>query len=97
MNDLNPRGFPTPPFDTPQQKPPGLSSKMKPQPDYGEGSYVGSGRLKGKKTLITGADSGIGRAAVQMPRVLRKAPQQTLPRANAVWLPQHERFPRDRR
>jgi hypothetical protein len=62
MNDLNPRGFPTPPFDTPQQKPPGLSSKMKPQPDYGEDSYLGSGRLKGKKTLITGADSGIGRA-----------------------------------
>jgi NAD(P)-dependent dehydrogenase (short-subunit alcohol dehydrogenase family) len=62
MNDMNPRGFPTPPFDTPQQKPPGLSSKMKPQPDYGEDSYVGAGRLKGKKAIITGGDSGIGRA-----------------------------------
>ncbi len=62
MNDLNPRGFPTPPFDTPQQKPPGHSGRMKPVPDYGEQSYVGSGRLAGKKTLITGADSGIGRA-----------------------------------
>ena len=62
MNDMNPRGFPTPPFDTPQQRPPGLSTKMNPQPDYGEESYTGSGRLEGKKALITGADSGIGRA-----------------------------------
>jgi hypothetical protein len=62
MNDMNPRGFPTPPFDTPQQTPPGLSTRMNPQPDYGEQSYEGSGRLKGKKALITGADSGIGRA-----------------------------------
>jgi len=59
---MNPRGFPTPPFDTPQQTPPGLSAKMNPQPDYGEQTYTGSGRLEGKKTLITGADSGIGRA-----------------------------------
>lgn len=62
MNDMNPRGFPTPPFDTPQQTPPGLSSKMHPEPEYGEDSYHGSGRLDGKKTVITGADSGIGRA-----------------------------------
>ena len=62
MNEMNPRGFPTPPFDTPQQEPPGLSSKMRPQPDYGEDTYTGSGRLEGKKTIITGADSGIGRA-----------------------------------
>jgi NAD(P)-dependent dehydrogenase (short-subunit alcohol dehydrogenase family) len=62
VNDMNPRGFPTPPFDTPQQTPPGLSAKMNPQPDYGEQTYTGSGRLEGKKTLITGADSGIGRA-----------------------------------
>jgi len=62
MNEMNPRGFPTPPFDTPQQEPPGLSSKMRPKPDYGEDSYAGSGRLEGKKTIITGADSGIGRA-----------------------------------
>jgi len=62
MNDTNPRAFPTPPFDTQQQKPPGFTSKMEPVPDHGEESYVGSGRLEGKKTLITGADSGIGRA-----------------------------------
>src|SRR5213080_1750234 len=35
---------------------------MDPQPDHGEQSYVGTGRLKGKKAVITGADSGIGRA-----------------------------------
>jgi len=62
MNAMNPRGFPTPPFDTPQQTPPGASTKMHPEPDHGEDSYRGSGKLQGKKTLITGADSGIGRA-----------------------------------
>lgn len=41
---------------------PGLTSETVPAPDHGEESYVGSGRLKGKKTLITGGDSGIGRA-----------------------------------
>ena len=47
-----------------QQQPyPGLEIKMTPKPDCGEESYVGHGRLKGRKALITGADSGIGRAA----------------------------------
>jgi NAD(P)-dependent dehydrogenase (short-subunit alcohol dehydrogenase family) len=54
--------FPRPPFPEQQQPTPGFSSLMDPQPDYGEKSYVGSQRLNGKKTLITGADSGIGRA-----------------------------------
>lgn len=45
-----------------QQSPPGLTSKMDPAPDHGESSYVGSGKLTGKKALITGGDSGIGRA-----------------------------------
>ncbi|MBP0458891.1 SDR family oxidoreductase [Streptomyces montanisoli] len=45
-----------------QQTPPGATSEMKPEPDHGEESYRGSGRLAGKKTLITGGDSGIGRA-----------------------------------
>jgi hypothetical protein len=62
MNDMNPRNFPTPPFDTPQQEPPGLDREMNPRPDYGEQSYKGAGRLEGKKALITGGDSGIGRA-----------------------------------
>src|SRR5918993_5200744 len=45
-----------------QQNPPGVTSEMTPQPDHGEQSYRGTGRLAGKKTVITGADSGIGRA-----------------------------------
>lgn len=51
-----------PPFDTPVQQPPGLESRMSPAPDFGEVSYVGSGKLEGKAALITGGDSGIGRA-----------------------------------
>jgi NAD(P)-dependent dehydrogenase (short-subunit alcohol dehydrogenase family) len=45
-----------------QQSPPGTTSEMDPVPDHGEQSYVGHGRLAGKKTIVTGADSGIGRA-----------------------------------
>ena len=45
-----------------QQEPPGYESQMRPAADHGERSYVGHGRLKGKKAVITGADSGIGRA-----------------------------------
>jgi NAD(P)-dependent dehydrogenase (short-subunit alcohol dehydrogenase family) len=54
--------FPRPPFPQQQQPMPGRSSDMNPQPDYGESSYKGSGRLAGKKAVITGGDSGIGRA-----------------------------------
>src|SRR5687767_14827802 len=46
----------------PQQKPPGTLDAMWSKPDHGEDSYRGSGRLAGKKTIITGGDSGIGRA-----------------------------------
>ena len=55
--------YPQPPFERQSQEWPGLASKMNPRPDHGEQSYVGSGRLLGRKALITGADSGIGRAA----------------------------------
>ena len=55
--------YPKPPFPKQQQPWPGLCSKMTPRPDHGETSYKGSGRLKGRKALITGGDSGIGRAA----------------------------------
>ena len=55
--------YPQPPFKRQSQEWPGLASEMIPPPDHGEKSYVGSGRLKGRKALITGADSGIGRAA----------------------------------
>jgi NAD(P)-dependent dehydrogenase (short-subunit alcohol dehydrogenase family) len=50
------------PFPAQEQAPPGRESEMHPRPDYGEKSYRGSGRLQGKKALITGGDSGIGRA-----------------------------------
>jgi NAD(P)-dependent dehydrogenase (short-subunit alcohol dehydrogenase family) len=53
---------PQPPFPQQKQEPPGLESQMQPRPDYGEESYQGSGRLQGCGTIITGADSGIGRA-----------------------------------
>ena len=53
-----------PPFPPQQQDPPGLAGKMDPRPDHGETSYRGSGKLLGRKALVTGGDSGIGRAAV---------------------------------
>ncbi len=53
---------PQPPFPDQPQTPPGLESEMTPAPDFGELSYKGSGKLKGKAAIITGGDSGIGRA-----------------------------------
>jgi len=55
--------YPKPPFKFQPQPWPGLQSKMDPVPDCGETSYKGSGRLMGRKALITGGDSGMGRAA----------------------------------
>lgn len=55
--------YPRPPFEYKKQPWPGLASKMNPRPDHGETSYKGSGRLQGRKALITGGDSGMGRAA----------------------------------
>jgi NAD(P)-dependent dehydrogenase (short-subunit alcohol dehydrogenase family) len=55
--------YPKPPFEGQSQPWPGLASKMNPRPDHGEESYKGSGRLAGRKALITGGDSGMGRAA----------------------------------
>jgi NAD(P)-dependent dehydrogenase (short-subunit alcohol dehydrogenase family) len=54
--------YPRPPFPPQQQDGPGDIHKMDPAPDHGEKSYVGNNRLPGRKALITGADSGIGRA-----------------------------------
>jgi NAD(P)-dependent dehydrogenase (short-subunit alcohol dehydrogenase family) len=56
------RLYPHPPFKRQSQPWPGLASKMDPKPDHGETSYRGSGRLSGRKALITGGDSGMGRA-----------------------------------
>lgn len=55
--------YPAPPFPSQPQQMPGLARQMEPQPDHGEESYRGSARLEGRKALITGGDSGIGRAA----------------------------------
>ena len=55
--------YPKPPFKGQSQPWPGLVSQMDPRPDHGETSYKGSGRLAGRKALITGGDSGMGRAA----------------------------------
>jgi NAD(P)-dependent dehydrogenase (short-subunit alcohol dehydrogenase family) len=57
------RQYPRPKFPDQRQSPPGLAREMDPRPDHGEESYQGFRRLKGRKALITGADSGIGRAA----------------------------------
>lgn len=55
--------YPKPPFPEQTQVWPGLAGNMNPKPDHGETSYRGSGRLAGRKALITGGDSGMGRAA----------------------------------
>lgn len=57
-----PKEFPKPPFPKQSQSLPGSSEAMQPRPDYGEDSYKGANRLTDRKALITGADSGIGRA-----------------------------------
>jgi len=54
--------YPDDGFPQQEQEQPGLTAPMEPQPDHGEKTYVGSGRLVGKRALITGGDSGIGRA-----------------------------------
>ena len=63
MADQNPtKAEPTPPFPEQEQEPPGREADMRPLADHGEKTYVGHGRLQEKVALITGADSGIGRA-----------------------------------
>jgi NAD(P)-dependent dehydrogenase (short-subunit alcohol dehydrogenase family) len=57
MND-----YPRPPFPSQKQPMPGFTNNMDPIPDHGEDTYRGSGRLQGKRAIITGGDSGIGRA-----------------------------------
>ncbi|MBY0333364.1 MAG: SDR family oxidoreductase [Acetobacteraceae bacterium] len=57
------QAHPRPPFPRQEQPWPGLAARMQPRPDHGEASYQGAGRLAGRRALITGGDSGIGRAA----------------------------------
>ena len=54
--------YPKPEYPKQEQQPPSLESEMEPRPDYGEATYRGYGRLEGKATVVTGGDSGIGRA-----------------------------------
>lgn len=61
MQDPRPQ-YPAPPFPKQPQPKPGLAARMTPEPDHGEASYQGFGRMVGRKALITGGDSGIGRA-----------------------------------
>jgi NAD(P)-dependent dehydrogenase (short-subunit alcohol dehydrogenase family) len=68
MADLYPlqdptKQYPLPKFKHQPQRVPGIARKMQPKPDHGEESYRGSGRLPNRKALVTGGDSGIGRAA----------------------------------
>jgi NAD(P)-dependent dehydrogenase (short-subunit alcohol dehydrogenase family) len=56
------RDYPKPPYPSQKQSMPGSTTKMDPRPDHGENSYKGSGKLKDSKAVITGGDSGIGRA-----------------------------------
>lgn len=62
MTDTSAANAATPPFPEQQQDVPGRTDQMDPAPDHGEESYQGFGRLEGKKAIITGGDSGIGRA-----------------------------------
>jgi len=62
MSDTSLSSRPNPPFKKQQQAYPGTTDALHPRPDHGEHSYKGSGKLHGKAALITGADSGIGRA-----------------------------------
>lgn len=64
LNLQDPREqYPRPPFPEQPQPEPGLAARMDPRPDHGETSYRGAGKLTGRKALVTGGDSGIGRAA----------------------------------
>jgi NAD(P)-dependent dehydrogenase (short-subunit alcohol dehydrogenase family) len=61
-SDIDTQRYPKPPFNEKGQTPPGLERDMRTKPDHGEDTYRGTGRLQDRTVLITGGDSGIGRA-----------------------------------
>ena len=65
--------YPKPPFPEQTQSWPGLARDMKPKPDHGETSYGGASRLAGRRALITGGDSGIGRGGASHFLAMRAA------------------------
>ncbi len=83
--------FPRPPFPEQQQSMPGKSALMDPPPDYGEETYRGAARLADKKAVITGADSGMGRAlyVVSGQGVAKSGSRRLVLRAGTLLLIEH--------
>ena len=84
--------YPKPPYKVKKQTPPGSDEDMNPKADHGETSYKGAGKLTGRKAIITGADSGIGRAIQNFTAVLGQLWAEKGIRVNCVapgpvWTP----------
>jgi hypothetical protein len=75
---------PTPPFPQQSQEKPGVEAEMRPRPEYEAPLYRGSGKLEGLTALITGGDSGIGRAVSAPSRAYRTATARPMPESPPV-------------
>ena len=82
--------YPKPPYPSQRQPMPRSTAKMDPRPDHGEASYRGSGKLAGKRAVITGGDSGIGRAvAIAFAREVASRPDNEAEARRATSLLYH--------